>query len=95
MNQHSLSDVYSQQVSGRKSINTIGLTSSKGLQTQFERDPLTKQLENKLSQTLSKIMAPAVQNIQKQNINILPEIEDDAQSNILKAMEELKKLNAL
>lgn len=88
---NSLTDIYSKQVYGKKTINTSGLTSSRGLVTQFERDPITKQLENKLNETFKKILPsePA------KNLNILPEINDDGQENVAKALEELKKLNAI
>jgi hypothetical protein len=87
-----LSDLYASSVAGRGSINTTGLTSTKGLQTQFERDPTTKKLEKDLNKTLSNIFKKEEV---KRETNLTPAIEDDAQQNVLKAIEELKKLNAL
>ena len=90
----SLQDIYTNFVKGKSSINTAGIGSNAGaLKTQFERDPITKELENKLNQTVNKIFKP--ENTQQVKPNLQPEIEDDAQQNIIKALEELKKLNAL
>jgi len=88
-----LSDLYTSNVAGRGSINTTGLTSTKGLQTQFERDPTTKKLESDLNKTLSNIFKK--EEPTKKETTVTPAIEDDAQQNVLKALEELKKLNAL
>ena len=93
-NQPSLSDIYSATVAGKGNINTTGLTSSKGLQAQFERDPITKGLEEKLHNTFSKIMSQAGSQ-EHVKTDLKPETADNAEDNILKALKELKDLNAL
>lgn len=92
----SLQDIYSARVAGKSPIDTTGISSSNPLKGPvFERDPITQQLENKLNQTVSKILG---NNIQPKktlpNMNVVTK-EQEAMDNIKKALEELKNLNAI
>lgn len=91
----SLQDIYSSRVAGRMSINTTGLTSGNPLKGPvFEKDPLTQQLENKLNQTISKIIGDSQPSKTMPNMSIVSK-EQEAMNNIKKALEELKNLNAI
>ena len=77
------------------SINTMGLTSGNPLKGPvFEKDPLTQQLENKLNQTISKIIGDSQPSKTMPNMSIVSN-EQEAMNNIKKALEELKNLNAI
>jgi hypothetical protein len=91
----SLQDIYSSRVAGRTPINTIGLTGGNPLKGPvFEKDPITQQLENKLNQTISKIVGGNQQIKKAPNMAIVSK-EQEAMDNIKKALEELKNLNAI
>jgi len=91
----SLQDIYSSRVAGKIPINTAGLTSSNPLKGPvFEKDPITQHLENRLNQTISKIVGNNQPVKKAPNMNIISK-EQEAMDNIKKALEELKNLNAI
>ena len=86
----SLQNIYSKQVAGKKSINTMGLTGGT-MPPVITKDPLTKKLEDNLSNTLQKLFPS-----EDKKIDLTPQTkEQEALDNIKKALEELKNLNAI
>jgi len=85
----SLQNIYSNQVAGKKSINTIGLVRNT-VPPIFTKDPLTQKLEDNLSDTLQQLFPT-----DNKKIDLIPQSkEQEALDNIKKALEELKALNA-